>query len=139
MNELAQTKSRRVKRKKVQASDGWTIVTHSESTGDVNGKQEGLLHDARITKMVDGLTVPKMLELFEGMTGRWKETTCAKGVEETIRKRTWNVREALCIGIGSFSLDWEHRHRSMWQLVLFVDVVGMGMHLKFPQKLRAEY
>jgi hypothetical protein len=34
------------------------------------------------------------------------------------------MKEAVCIGIGSLSADWEHRWRSMWQLVLFVEVVG---------------
>jgi hypothetical protein len=125
--EVPRAKSRRVKRKKVQASNGWTIVTHGETTGGVGVmNEEGLLQEAKITKTVDGLTVPKLLNLFSVMTGRWKETRCAQEVEEMIGKRRWDLREALCIGIGSFSLDWEHRHRSMWQLVLFLGVVDMG-------------
>jgi hypothetical protein len=129
--EPSKAKTRRVKRKKVQASDGWTTVTHSEQKPGAGAKEdEGLLQQARITNTVDGLTVPKMLELIGRMTERWKETACAKEVSEILGKRYsegWDVKEALCIGIGSFSLDWEHRHRSMWQLVLFLDVVRMGM------------
>ncbi|KAF2714479.1 hypothetical protein K504DRAFT_366688 [Pleomassaria siparia CBS 279.74] len=123
------TKSRRVKRKKVQASDGWTIVTHAEQKGGAGGKiqeDEGLLRDARVTRMVEGLTVVKMQEDFKKLQARWTETNCAKDFREMLGKKKWDVKEAVCIGIGSFSLDWEHRHRSMWQLVLFLDVVNMA-------------
>jgi hypothetical protein len=138
-SEVPRAKSRRVKRKKVQASDGWTIVTHGENIGEISAKDdEGLLQEARITKTVDGLTVPKLQDLFSVMTGRWKETACAKEVEEMMRKRRWNLREALCIGIGSFSLDWEHRHRSMWQLVLFLGVVDMGTRCHYASVQSAE-
>lgn len=121
------TKSRRVKRKKVQAGDGWTIVTHVDHKGGAAGKgDESALHDSRPTRTVDGLNVTTLMDDFKRLTARWKETSCAKGLNEMLGKRKWGVNEAACIGIGSFSLDWEHRHRSMWQLVLFVDVVNMG-------------
>lgn len=57
------------------------------------------------------------------MEKRWARTECSAHVQRIMRKRKWNIGSAVCIGIGSFSIDWEHRYRSLWQLVLFMDVV----------------
>ncbi|KAF2795169.1 hypothetical protein K505DRAFT_324258 [Melanomma pulvis-pyrius CBS 109.77] len=120
------TKSRRVKRKKVQASDGWTIVTHVDHKGGAAGKgDESALHNSRPTRTVDGLNVTRLMDDFKRFTARWKEMSCAKRLDEMLGKRKWHMNSAACIGIGSFSLDWEHRHRSIWQLVLFLDIVDI--------------
>ncbi|KAL1799176.1 hypothetical protein ACET3X_003213 [Alternaria dauci] len=79
------------------------------------------------TRTVEGLTAEKLLEDFRTLQDRWEDTLLAKQVQEILEKRGggsgWGVEEAVCIGIGSFSRDWAHRWRSLWQLVLFVDVV----------------
>jgi len=72
---------------------------------------------------VDGLTAATLLSDFKARQERWKTTDCSKQVRNLMEKRGCPVEEAVCIGIGSFSRDWEHRHRSLWQLVLFVHVV----------------
>ena len=74
--------------------------------------------------IVEGLTAEKLLQDFNNRTEKWEATACAQHLETVLVKREWTVMEAVCIGIGSFSRDWEHRHRAMWQLVLFMSVVS---------------
>jgi hypothetical protein len=116
----------RVKRQEVESEDGWTVITHGLAKMNVHGKTPkskkevgGLLP----SKMVEGLTAEKLLEEFKKLQERWDDTAVAKQIGEFLSTRTWDVKDAACIGIGSFSRDWDHRHRSMWQLVLFVSVV----------------
>ncbi|KAF1957962.1 hypothetical protein CC80DRAFT_410048 [Byssothecium circinans] len=111
----------RSKRKQVQAGDGWTVVAGSGSAKE-SGETQHLRH-ARPTEVVNGLTVDKLAEEFRGMDTRWRATSCAQTLEKMLGLRDWNVKEAACIGIGSLSLDWAHRYRSLWQLVLFMAVV----------------
>ncbi|KAF2124299.1 hypothetical protein P153DRAFT_390849 [Dothidotthia symphoricarpi CBS 119687] len=121
---------RRVKRQQVEADDGWTTITHGLSNLSVGkGKEvsKEYMNSFMPTRTVEGLTSEKLLEDFKKLEDRWTETTCAKQIKAILDRREWDIGVAVCIGIGSFSLDWHHRHRSLWQLVLFMDVVG---HLK---------
>ncbi|KAF2264165.1 hypothetical protein CC78DRAFT_580673 [Lojkania enalia] len=115
----------RVKRRQVQAGDGWTVVTHRSNEEKVGQSTEALQH-AKPTRVVAGLTIERLREDFEKLEGRWRDTECAVQVVEMLRKRDWDVHDAVCIGIGSFSLDWEHRFRALWQLVLFRAVVRLA-------------
>lgn len=111
----------RVKRKAVQSSDGWTVITHGLSGLSLDkGKVE---NTGSMPDVVKGLTAETLTSDLKARQGRWNDTECVRQVRDLLAKRTWDVKQAVCIGIGSFSRDWEHRHRSMWQLVLFVDVV----------------
>lgn len=130
----------RVKRQQVEAGDGWTVITHGLSNLSVSGKKgkgRNQKHNAAqaasmpIT-IASGLTAEKLLQDFNNRTERWKDTTCAHHLDSVLAKVEWNVNEAACIGIGSFSRDWEHRHRAMWQLVLFMYTVS---HCKQPREL----
>ncbi|KAI4671973.1 uncharacterized protein J4E78_000472 [Alternaria triticimaculans] len=118
----------RVKRKEVQSDDGWTVITHGLASISLDGKGKEADAGSLPTKIVEGLTAEKLLDDFRLLQERWEDTLLAKQVEEIVETRSadgkWGVEEAACIGIGSFSRDWAHRWRSLWQLVLFVDVVG---------------
>ncbi|KAJ4338832.1 hypothetical protein N0V95_007958 [Ascochyta clinopodiicola] len=125
----------RVKRQQVEADDGWTVITHGLSklsVGNKKGKGKGngprYNNASQAGSMpaatVDGLTAEKLLRDFNNRTEKWEATACAQHLQGVLAKTEWGVREAVCIGIGSFSRDWEHRHRAMWQLVLFVSVVS---------------
>jgi hypothetical protein len=109
----------RVKRKEVQGEDGWTVVTHGLSSMSLNKQDAGSLP----SQVVEGLTAEKLQKEFNKLQERWEDTILAKQVETSLGGREWGVKEAVCIGIGSFSRDWTHRWRSLWQLVLFVGVV----------------
>ncbi|KAF2184099.1 hypothetical protein K469DRAFT_580765 [Zopfia rhizophila CBS 207.26] len=137
-------KSGRVKRKEVQTSGGWTIVTHSSPSSQKKGlkknkgnKEAKDVHP-RPTKLVCGLTVPKLLDEFKKLEARFQETLCAKQMDEILGKRKIGVKEAVCFGVGSFSVDWEHRNRSLWQLVLFRAVVKLVARNPASMKLYAQ-
>ena len=131
-------KKKRIKRQQVEAGDGWTIITRGNRgiSKPINNKAEsrfsttndndrhGQNNEQQLpTQIVENLTPEKLLSDFKALQDRWNDTALARQVEEIIKKRTWRVRNAVCIGIGSFSRDWAHRWRSLWQLVLFVGVV----------------
>jgi hypothetical protein len=120
-------KTRRVKKKHVQSEDGWTVVAGSGSRTDSSHHDASIkkAKDVRPTRIVPGLTVEKLVAELKDMEKRWRRSSCARTLENMMRLRDWRVDKAACIGIGSFSLDWEHRYRSLWQLVLFMDVVKL--------------
>ncbi|EUC39899.1 hypothetical protein COCMIDRAFT_110226 [Bipolaris oryzae ATCC 44560] len=114
--------SGRVKRKQIQREDGWTVITHGLSNISLSEKSQGAT--ALPTQIVKDLTAEKLLSDFKTLQERWEDTALAAQVDGVIEGREWAVEEAVCIGIGSFSRDWAHRWRSLWQLVLFEHVVG---------------
>jgi len=142
----------RVKRQQVAADDGWTVITHglsNVSLDDDNQKSKTTKINAisTIPGIVSGLTPEKLVAEFKMLQERWEDTLLARQIDDIFSGRKghgdageeeekeregngdedemrWRVKEAVCIGIGSFSRDWTHRWRSLWQLVLFVDVVG---------------
>ncbi|KAF9696557.1 hypothetical protein EKO04_005453 [Ascochyta lentis] len=140
----------RVKRQQVEADDGWTVITHGLSSlsvgsksGRGKGKRNGTRHNAlqagsMPTATVDGLTAEKLLHDFNNRTEKWEATVCAQHLQNILAKTEWDIRDAVCIGIGSFSRDWEHRHRAMWQLVLFVSVVSHMRKKNLEVKLYAQ-
>lgn len=125
-----------MKRQQVEADDGWTVITHGLSTLSVAGKRgrgKNQKHNAALARSmpsdtVEGMTAEKILQDFNNRTEKWETTACAQHVQTVLAKGGWHIREAVCIGIGSFSRDWEHRHRAMWQLVLFMSVVSHRMY-----------
>jgi hypothetical protein len=124
----------RVKRQAIESEDGWTVITHGLSKMKVDDGKEKKKKKATAgkkiagqlpSKTVKGLSAEKLSAEFEKAGEKWKDTGVAKQVEAL---KNCPVKEAVCIGIGSFSRDWEHRHRSMWQLVLFMHVVRHLSH-----------
>jgi hypothetical protein len=127
--EVSKGKGRRVKRKQVQSGDGWTVVASSGSNASPASSQA---QDARPKRTVDGLTAEKLAAEFRDVEKRWQKSSCAKNLDKMLKLRSWTVKEAVCIGVGSFSLDWEHRWRSMWQLMLFMAVVRVCKYITTP-------
>ncbi|KAF2469374.1 uncharacterized protein BDR25DRAFT_189337, partial [Lindgomyces ingoldianus] len=118
----------RVKRKEIDIGDGWTVVTHSTSSRNRHTNPRNKTPatiDSRPTQIVSELTAQKLEAELSKMKQQWKTTTCAQQLAELLGKRNWDVNSAVCIGIGSFSLDWEHRKRSLWQLVLFLAILDL--------------
>ncbi|KAI8931430.1 hypothetical protein NX059_011758 [Plenodomus lindquistii] len=133
----------RVKRQAVESEDGWTVITHGLSGLSLGKgeKRDGKERENGVNGMpgtVDGLTAETLLVDFKKRQERWMDTECARHLQGLLEKRKWKVKEAVCIGIGSFSRDWEHRHRSMWQLVLFFDVVEQLRKQNLEVKLYAQ-
>ena len=126
----------RPKRKQVQASDGWTVVAGSGSSSARGNDEAEQLRDSRPTRLVNGMTLEKLIGEFEKMENRWKGTSCANNVGKMLNLREWSVGEAICVGIGSFSLDWDHRYRSLWQLTLFMAVVKSCAEIHDPKRMK---
>lgn len=119
----------RVKRQEVEGEDGWRVITHGmkglkvgNETAPGKEKSGKKVAGQAPTQIVKDLTLDKLVEDFGKLRDRWDGTAVSRQMEE-ISKKEWRVKIAVCIGIGSFSRDWEHRWRSMWQLVLFLDIV----------------
>lgn len=130
--------SGRVKRQEVETDDGWTVITHGVSkmgldnnsnnsgSGSKKKSKSGLQVSGQMpSSTVQGLTAEKMQLEFEKLREKWEDSDVAKQVAELLREKEMKgvVKEAVCIGIGSLSRDWDHRWRSMWQLVLFHYVI----------------
>lgn len=115
----------RIKRRAVQNDDGWTVITHGLSKVSLKDDEK---NSNAMPSTVVGLTVELLSKDFRARQEKWQDTACARQIDTVVEKKRnregkRNVKNALCIGIGSFSRDWEHRHRALWQLVLFVWVV----------------
>ncbi|KAF2745483.1 hypothetical protein M011DRAFT_137558 [Sporormia fimetaria CBS 119925] len=54
---------------------------------------------------------------------QFKETVFHQHLIRVLSRRNWRIETAFFIGSGSFCADWEHRYRSMWQLVMFMVAV----------------
>ena len=109
----------RVKRQQREADDGWTVVTRRLPDSKIGTNREQWI-DSYPAQVAEGLTSEKLLDDFAELQERWKSTALAQQIKKLIGERNWDVRNAVCIGIGSFSRDWAHRWRSLWQLVLFI-------------------
>ncbi|KAL6150320.1 hypothetical protein ACJBU6_10617 [Exserohilum turcicum] len=129
----------RVKRKQIQSDDGWTVIAHGLANVSL-GSSEQKEKQGSLPDMVQDLTTEKLLAEFKMLQERWEDTALAAQVKQIVEEKSkdgeggcgWGVTEAVCIGIGSFSRDWAHRWRSLWQLVLFVDVVGCRKFFSSP-------
>jgi hypothetical protein len=115
----------------VASDDGWTVITHGlsglslDKGADTSENNTGDKSAHSLPpRTVSGMTPESLLADFKKLQQRWTDTACAEHVARLLTDKTWEVTDAVCIGIGSFSRDWEHRHRALWQLVLFLDVVG---------------
>lgn len=74
------------------------------------------------------MTLAKIQSDFNTKMKAWQVSDCRKTALSTLDRIApdggWNIDKAICLGIGSFGRDNEEcRKRSMWQFVIFVDLV----------------
>ncbi|KAK4502374.1 hypothetical protein PRZ48_005799 [Zasmidium cellare] len=74
------------------------------------------------------LTVPKLQQDFNAKLKTWKASACRKAllqILDRVRPESgWVIEKAICLASGSFSREnLECRRRSMWQIVVFADMV----------------
>jgi hypothetical protein len=120
-------KPKRSKRTTLALDDGWSIVTHSspsrKTTSRQNAKTDEQLRSARPAEIVAGMTVEKLLAEFKDMQRLFRESECAEQMRVILKRRNWDLKNAVCLAVGSLSRDWEHRKRGLWQLALFFSVI----------------
>ncbi|KAL7772704.1 hypothetical protein CFE70_002665 [Pyrenophora teres f. teres 0-1] len=144
------------KSKNKAAGGGGQGKAKAKGEGKDDGKKNSMF---TLPDVVSDITPDKLLAEFKGLQRRWAEFGVARQIDgifggnagggdveggeeddgkDSGEKEDWDIREAICIGIGSFSRDWVHRWRSLWQLVLFVHVVGKDWFLLLPTFLKGK-
>lgn len=85
------------------------------------------------------LTVERMREEHEKIKARWVGSSHRRKLVDALDGGRAGdlglVRKAVCVALGSLSVNWHTRVRSVWQFVMFVDVVGMREFLLPPSFL----
>lgn len=111
------------KRREELLDDGWTRVTRT-------GRNE---HGRITTESFDvepvqsGLNVEKLSQELDKMRARWLESDCRTKLADVLRPFLSDhanaITEGVCVALGSVSRGWSHRFNSIWQLILFLDIV----------------
>lgn len=85
--------------------------------------------------MDSSLTVQKLRDEHEKCKRQWVESKARQSLQQLLARRMpdggWLVNKAVCIALGSPSLSWANRSRSVWQLVMFMDLVDIGKAVAF--------
>jgi len=138
------------KRTTVALDDGWSLVTHTSTASSsparrqrnsnqnknkINtvapqkpSKTDSLLASARPTALVPGLTVSKLKEEFKDYETKFRASDFWERLKEIVKKKgIGKIEKAVCLGVGSLSLEWENQRRAIWQMVLFIAVLALGM------------
>jgi len=125
----------------VTNDDGWTKV--AVGPGRRWRQSENLFIEHDIAPIEEGLTVPKLRSEYDRTTTRWRSSQCRKIVIDRLQsdlihdgrirnggnidRPVLGITKAVCLALGSpaASSSWNGggRHRSMWQLVFFMDTV----------------
>lgn len=75
------------------------------------------------------LTVEKMTEEHEKIKARWAGSEHRKKLagllDQKMPGKEWGVKKAVCIALGSLSVEWHTRIRSVWQFAFFMDIVDL--------------
>ncbi|SMR49098.1 unnamed protein product [Zymoseptoria tritici ST99CH_1E4] len=111
--------------------------THVPAKGKRKTKSTALLNPTN--PPARDLTLEKLNLEFQTKTKAYRQTTCRRTVTQILNRirpdSGWKLDKALCLGVGSLSREnLECRRRSMWQLVVFYDLVeqlrGEGLVLE---------
>ncbi|TKA67875.1 hypothetical protein B0A49_07251 [Cryomyces minteri] len=116
-------KSSWAKRIETITSDGWTVVAH------INPSASVINHSERETStgvryILPGLTLERLQSDYDRARVQWQDGECHTRLTEILSRTTWDVEHAVCLGVGSFSVDTQNRWRSLWQLVAFTSIVS---------------
>ncbi|KJX93123.1 hypothetical protein TI39_contig4392g00003 [Zymoseptoria brevis] len=111
--------------------------THIPAKGKRKTKSTALLNPSN--PPARDLTLEKLNLEFQTKTKAYRQTTCHRTVTQILDRirpdSGWKLNKALCLGIGSLSREnFECRRRTMWQFVVFHDLVeqmrGEGLVLE---------
>lgn len=116
--------------------DGWSRVEYGHRTDEEGGSMRPLITLPPVDK---DLTVEKMQEEHEKALRKWRDTDQRKRVVAELERRRpkngkvidgvasegWGVKKALCVALGSLSVEWHTRARSVWQFAFFMDLVHL--------------
>lgn len=124
------------KRVIAESEDGWSRV--ERSVGNRSGGATTTVTET--LPPVDGsLTVHKLQEEHARCRKQWAESSARQSLQRLVTRQMpeagWPLDKAVCVALGSPSRAWSNRTRSVWQLVMFVDLVDMGRERVLASKL----
>ena len=106
------------------ADDNWTSVSRSRNSRNPQPIVNGTPRPSR------DITLDDIKREFEAKTKQWQKTDCRKQLLRELYRPVEDddgiavIERYICVGAGSLSRDnVECRRRSMWQMVVFVDLV----------------
>lgn len=122
-------------------NDGWTQISSKNRRNKINQTTPHPQPNAKtLNPPSRDLTLPALQRDYTTKLKSWKSSTCRRQLLSILNRGRpdggWGIQRAICLGSGSFSREnLECRRRSLWQIVVFVDVVGylredLGMHVE---------
>ncbi|KAK5018517.1 hypothetical protein LTR16_002294 [Cryomyces antarcticus] len=115
--------SSRAKRIETTTSDGWTVVAHTNPSASVRNRSERETPTG-VRSILPDLTLGRLKSDYDRARAQWQDGECHTRLTGILSKMTRDVEHAVCLGVGSFSVDTQNRWRSLWQLVAFTSIVS---------------
>ncbi|CAD0091052.1 unnamed protein product [Aureobasidium mustum] len=108
-----------------ETEDGWSRVEHTAPTRYGSKPVVG----SSLPAVDRSLTVQKLLDEHTRCKRQWVESEARRWLQQLLTRQMaeggWSLNKAVCVALGSPSLSWANRLRSVWQLVMFMDLVDM--------------
>ncbi|KAI4819834.1 hypothetical protein E4T44_10382 [Aureobasidium sp. EXF-8845] len=108
-----------------ESEDGWSRVEHTGPSRHENTPPI----DSSLPPVDQSLTVQKLLDEHTRCKKQWVESEARRWLQQLLARQMaeggWSLNKAVCLALGSPSQLWAHRPRSVWQLVMFMDLVDM--------------
>lgn len=109
-----------------ETEDGWSRVEHTAPTR--YGSKPVVT--SSLPAVDRSLTVQKLQDEHSRCKQQWIESEAGRWLQQLLARQMpeggWPLNKAVCVALGSPSLSWANRVRSVWQLVMFMDLVDMG-------------
>ncbi|CAD0112538.1 unnamed protein product [Aureobasidium uvarum] len=108
-----------------ESEDGWSRVEHTAPPR--YGRTAAV--DSSLPPVDRSLTAQKLLDEHNRCKQQWVESDARRWLQQLLARQMteggWSLNKAICVALGSPSLSWANRHRSVWQLVMFMDLVDL--------------
>lgn len=106
--------------------DGWTFVSKNKGRGKARHDPPLLVNG--LPAVSKDLTLAQVTKDFNAKLKAWRASTCYSQLQQILTRlqpeQGWQINKAVILASGSLSRDnLECRRRSMWQLVVFVDLI----------------
>lgn len=109
-----------------ESEDGWSRVERTLSSRFGSA----MIISESLPPVDRSLTVQKLQDEHKRCKQQWVDSEARQSLQQLLTRRMpeggWPVDKAVCVALGSPSLSWANRNRSVWQLVMFMDLVDIG-------------
>lgn len=123
--------SQHVKRKTIELSDGWSVITSSKSkplTSHAHTPNPHLDPEADYSQPTPERFTSIITEVNTYLE-RWRQSQCATDLAHILRRRKARdggvIKNAICAGLGSLNTEsLAQKKTRMWQFVVFMWLIG---------------